>query len=313
MVKLIAARRHRLYGPQGVQDWFEICNSVVYLIGSILLCIGVILLLINFNHPHRYDEAHAGLILIAVALCVIIVVNLHDAGAHLSGIDFRLNLLSHDLQLALVEIGAPLVFVTGAVLYLIAVISMLKMKSLMVEGREHTAIQLLIAGSALWLLGSLHNACQVYINSNALIQLYQKAVYLPLLIASTLLLVSSVLWFKSWPQFVLTRSTQYGAIMIGFIAAILLVMAASVNILRVLYLRKLLKNYTQRIPLDTLPRSVQEQLEGESVSKLQPLLEQNPLTTGPPPQAPRNTTEAVSPEEEPPADITEEEPISIID
>ncbi|MCO5562080.1 hypothetical protein L7F22_015706 [Adiantum nelumboides] len=221
MVKLIAARAHRLYGPRGYEDWFEIVNSVVYLVGTVLLLGGLILLLANFIHPLKYNKAYTGLVLLSIAMCVIILVNLHDLGAHIGGIEFRLDLLGYDPQLALVEVGAPLVYVVGGVLYLIALIFLLKARDHSMTllnlllllgssfgGRERAALQLLIAGSVCWVLGSLHNACQVYNRSSATLQLFQKAVYLPLLVASILFLVSSVLWFRSWPHFVIARTAQ---------------------------------------------------------------------------------------------------------
>lgn len=279
MVKLVAARAHRLYGPRGREDALEILNSVVYLVGTILLLGGIILLLANFSHPLEYNKAHTGLILLAIAMCIIILVNLHDLGAHIGGIDLRLDLLGYDPQLALVEVGAPLVHIIGAILYLIAIIFLLKSRSLLVGGREQVALQLVIAGSVFWVLGSLHNACQVYNRSSATLQIFQKAVYLPLLVASTLLLVSSILWYRSWPHFVLARTAQYGAIVIAIIAAVLVVLGAIANILRVLYLRRLGGSYNHA-PLDTLRGRAHEELVGVSVSRLQPLMEAETPSSG---------------------------------
>ncbi|KAH7290417.1 hypothetical protein KP509_30G047800 [Ceratopteris richardii] len=274
MVKLVAARTHRRYGPHGVQDAFEITNAVVYLVATIFFIGGMTCLLINFTHPLQYKEAHPGLILLAIAICLIILVNLHDILAHLAGIDFRLELLSYDPQLIFIEIAAPLVYVIGAVLYLIAIVFMLQSKSLVQGRKEQAAVQLLVAGSVFWVLGSIHNACQLYSRSSPLVQFLQKAVYQPLLIASTLLLIGSVLWFKGWPNFILARSAQYGAITIGIIAAALMVLGAIINIFRVLYLRRLVGSYAHA-PLDTLWGRAHEELEAASTSRLQPLLEQD--------------------------------------
>ncbi|KAI5058353.1 hypothetical protein GOP47_0026523 [Adiantum capillus-veneris] len=300
MVKLIAARAHRLYGPRGSQDWFELLNSIVFLVGTVLLLAGLILLLANFSHPLKYKKAHTGLIFLSIAVCVIILVNLHDLGAHVGGIDFRLDLLGYDPQLALVEIGAPLVYIIGGVLYLIALIFLLKSKSLVVGGRERAALELLIAGSVCWVLGSLHNACQVYNRSSATLQLFQKAVYLPLLVASILFLVSSVLWFKSWPHFVLVGTPQYGAIVIAIIAAVLVVVAALINILRVLYLRRFGEGHPYA-PLDILRGRAHEELGGLNVSRLQPLLAEQEA-------APAATTATL----ERPASTGEEETFAVI-
>jgi hypothetical protein len=60
------------------------------------------------------------------------------------------------------------------------------------------AYSLLIAGSAFWLLGSIHNAFQVYENTDTRVQFMQKTVSVPLLIANTLFLVATILSFETW-------------------------------------------------------------------------------------------------------------------
>lgn len=129
MVKLIAARTNRRYGPSGRESAFEISNAIVYLVATILLLAGMILLLANFSHPLKYNKAHTGLILLSIAICLIIIVNLHDLVAQVVGIDFRLDLLAYDPQLALVEVAAPLIQIIGAMLYLIGLIFMLKVSA----------------------------------------------------------------------------------------------------------------------------------------------------------------------------------------
>lgn len=56
---------------------------------------------------------------------------------------------------------------------------------------------MLIAGPALWLLGSIQNAFQVYQKTDTRVQLMQKAVSIPFVIATTLILVSAVLFYES--------------------------------------------------------------------------------------------------------------------
>lgn len=58
---------------------------------------------------------------------------------------------------------------------------------------EKHASNLLIAGPALWLAGSIQNACQVYERADGLLQVLQKGVYLPFLMGSQLLLVAGIL------------------------------------------------------------------------------------------------------------------------
>ena len=49
--------------------------------------------------------------------------------------------------------------------------------------------RLVVAGSTLWLIGAIHNAFQVYENTDTRVQFMQKTVSVPLLIANTLFLV----------------------------------------------------------------------------------------------------------------------------
>jgi hypothetical protein len=52
---------------------------------------------------------------------------------------------------------------------------------------------MLIAGPALWLLGSIQNICQVYERANGHVQILQKCVQTPLLLGSTLFLIGGII------------------------------------------------------------------------------------------------------------------------
>ncbi|CAA0835298.1 Unknown protein, partial [Striga hermonthica] len=58
---------------------------------------------------------------------------------------------------------------------------------------ERVALSMLIAGPALWLLGSIHNSCQVYERAGGHVQVLQQSVLIPFLMSSLLFLVGSVL------------------------------------------------------------------------------------------------------------------------
>jgi hypothetical protein len=62
------------------------------------------------------------------------------------------------------------------------------------------AYRLLIAGPLLWLLGSIHNAFQVYEKVDTKVQLLQKTVAIPFLLASTLFVISGILAAENWPS-----------------------------------------------------------------------------------------------------------------
>ena len=119
MVKLVSVRATRMYGPRDSEAACEFANAFSYLVATILILSGFVLMLPGFDHK-------VGLIVFAVALALILLVNLHDMYAQLAGVDYRFGLLASDPQLALVEFGAPLVHTIGAILFLIAVVFMLQ-------------------------------------------------------------------------------------------------------------------------------------------------------------------------------------------
>lgn len=53
-------------------------------------------------------------------------------------------------------------------------------------------LNLLIAGPALWCLGSIHNMCQVYERANGHVQILQKSVQIPFLLGSTVFFIGGV-------------------------------------------------------------------------------------------------------------------------
>ena len=58
---------------------------------------------------------------------------------------------------------------------------------------ERHALNLLIAGPALWVLGSIHNSCQIYERADGHVQILQQSVHIPFLMGSLLFLVGSIL------------------------------------------------------------------------------------------------------------------------
>ena len=55
---------------------------------------------------------------------------------------------------------------------------------------EKHALNLLIAGPVFWVIGSIHNLCQVYERSDGHVQMLQKSVQIPFLMGSLLFLVA---------------------------------------------------------------------------------------------------------------------------
>uniref|UniRef100_A0A5B7AVH6 Uncharacterized protein n=1 Tax=Davidia involucrata TaxID=16924 RepID=A0A5B7AVH6_DAVIN len=58
---------------------------------------------------------------------------------------------------------------------------------------EKHALNMLIAGPALWVLGSIHNLCQIYERADGHVQILQESVHIPFLMGSLLFLVGVIL------------------------------------------------------------------------------------------------------------------------
>ncbi|KAJ6418761.1 hypothetical protein OIU84_002023 [Salix udensis] len=136
-----------------------------------------------------------GLSLLLIALLLIAVVNLHDLVAHLAGIDYRFPLMGYDTQFALVEFAVPVIQALGALLSFLGILFILiqEHKGFGHFKSERHALNLLAAGPALWVLGSIHNSCQIYERADGHVQILQQSVHIPFLIGSSLFFVGSIL------------------------------------------------------------------------------------------------------------------------
>jgi uncharacterized membrane protein len=234
MVKLTSARQCRMYGPPGTRDLLESLNAFVYLFATVLLAAGVVLLLPSFG------VINTGLWMILVGVAVIVLVNFHDLHAHLAGIDYNFRFLTLDTQLWIVELAAPFVQAIGSILLCIATFLLIRANHGAYKHSEMhlklaQSFRLVVAGAALWLLGAVHNAFQVYEKTGLQIQVLQKAVSLPCIIASELLLISGVLALQvsRHDHKLMTISTW-----MALVASGLLVVAAVVNVIRVVALQQ---------------------------------------------------------------------------
>ncbi|KAE9608897.1 hypothetical protein Lalb_Chr08g0240551 [Lupinus albus] len=70
---------------------------------------------------------------------------------------------------------------------------------------EKHALNLLVAGPVLWLVGSIHNACQIYERADGHVQILQQCVYIPFFIGSFSLMLSAILNHVEQ-----SRSTHHG-------------------------------------------------------------------------------------------------------
>lgn len=176
-----------MYGPRLSRNRSEYMNAGLYVFAAIVLLCGFAAQLSN--------EPKSGLVLLLIAFGLIILVNLHDLMAHLAGIDYRFTLMELDTQLPLVEFAVPLVQALGALLNFLAILFLFIQaeKGYGYYKVEKHALNMLIAGTALWVLGSIHNSCQIYERADGHVQILQQSVQIPFLMGSLLLLVGSIL------------------------------------------------------------------------------------------------------------------------
>ncbi|KAJ7965387.1 putative Polypyrimidine tract-binding-like protein [Quillaja saponaria] len=187
MVKLASAREVRTYGPRLARSRAEYINAGLYVFATIVLVSG-------FSAQFS-SEPKSGLILLLIALALIIIVNVHDLVAHLAGIDYRLPLMEYDLQLALVEFAVPVVQAVGSLLLFLGILFLFirEEKGYGYFKLEKHALNMLVAGPILWVLGSIHNSCQIYERANGHVQILQQSVQIPFLMGSLLFMVGAIL------------------------------------------------------------------------------------------------------------------------
>ncbi|OMO56445.1 hypothetical protein COLO4_35640 [Corchorus olitorius] len=187
MVKLASARESRTYGSRLSRNRAEYMNAGLYLFSTVVLICGFAAM---FSR-----EPRSGLVLMLIALAIIIAVNIHDLLAHLAGIDYRFSLMGFDTQLALVEFAVPVVQALGSALFFVGILFLFLQaeKGYGYYKMEKHALGMLIAGPVLWVLGSIHNLCQIYERADGHVQILQQSVQIPFLIGSVLFMVGAIL------------------------------------------------------------------------------------------------------------------------
>ncbi|CAL9121146.1 unnamed protein product [Musa textilis] len=187
MVKLASARESRLYGPQSVENRWEYINAGLHVVAAALLTAGF-----SAELPgHGNDEV--GLAVILVALALLAVVNAHDLVAYMAGIDYQFGLFGYDLQLGLVELAVPLLQMLGSIVTFTGILFLFIQEEKGFDYKmEKHAVNMLIAGPLLWVIGSIHNACQIYERADGDTQILQSGVYVPFLMGSLLFFVAGI-------------------------------------------------------------------------------------------------------------------------
>ncbi|OVA01939.1 hypothetical protein BVC80_9079g80 [Macleaya cordata] len=188
MVKLASARECRLYGSGLTRNRFEYINAGLYVFATVILLCGFVAQLSRIS-------AKPGLVILLIALMLIMMVNVHDLFAHMAGIDYRLQLMGYDIQLALVEFAVPIVLALGSLIFFLGILFVFieEEKGYSYTRLEKHALNLLIAGTILWVIGSIHNVCQIYERADGHVQILQASVQIPFLMGSLLFVVGAIL------------------------------------------------------------------------------------------------------------------------
>lgn len=58
---------------------------------------------------------------------------------------------------------------------------------------EKPVVNMLVAGPVFWVVGSIHNSCQVYERADGHVQILQQFVYLPFLMGSLSFMLGAIL------------------------------------------------------------------------------------------------------------------------
>uniref|UniRef100_A0A6N2K9P1 Myb-like domain-containing protein n=2 Tax=Salix viminalis TaxID=40686 RepID=A0A6N2K9P1_SALVM len=221
MVKLASARESRMYGPKLSKNRAEYMNAGLYLLATIVLVGGFV--------AELSKETKPGLSLLLIALLLIAVVNLHDLFAHLAGIDYLFPLMGYDTQFALVEFAVPVIQALGALLSFLA----------------------------LWVLGSIHNSCQIYERADGHVQILQQSVHIPFLIGSSLFFVGSILNIRDqagWGRHGLGLLSKTW-VWIGIFGSLMLFIGGLTNVVKVFEMQQI-----DGVRLEKLRGGAQERL-----------------------------------------------------
>ncbi|KAF3432866.1 hypothetical protein FNV43_RR23968 [Rhamnella rubrinervis] len=235
MVKLASAREVRMYGPRLSRNRAEYMNAGLYVFATVVLLGGFV--------AQLSKEPKSGLVLLLIALAILIMVNLHDLLAHLAGIDYRLTLMEFDTQLALVEFAVPLVQALGFLLLFLGVLFLFIQAE---KGGAHFklekhALNMLIAGPVLWVVGSIHNSCQIYERADGHVQILQQSVHIPFLTGSVLFMVGAIVNVREQAGFhhhglhLLGRSW----IWLGILGSLLFLIGGFMNVVKVFKMQQI--------------------------------------------------------------------------
>ncbi|XP_061348139.1 uncharacterized protein LOC133293564 [Gastrolobium bilobum] len=273
MVKLATARDFRTYGPGLTRNRYEYINAGLYLFSTIILASAFV--------AQLSSEAQSCLVLFITAFGIILLVNLHDLLAHLAGIDFRLHLLAFDLQFAFVEFAVPVVQMLGTLLSFLGVLFLFvqEEKGYGYLKLEKHALNMLVTGPVLWVVGSIHNSCQIYERADGHVQILQQCVHIPFLMGSLSFMLGAILNHHEQSRVIHHGIHLLGRtwIWLGILGSIMFFIGGLTNLIKVFKMQQMngvrlekLRGGAQERLLCARERQVPLILEHQTISHHQP-------------------------------------------
>ncbi|KAI9096789.1 hypothetical protein K1719_025968 [Acacia pycnantha] len=264
MVKLASARDFRTYGTGMARNRYEYINAGLYLFAAVVLTCGFA--------AQLSSEPKSGLVLLLIAFGLIFIVNLHDLISHLAGIDFLLSLMEFDLQLALVEFGVPITQAVGSLLSFLGIffIFIQEEKRFGYFKLERHALNLLLAGPLLWVIGSIHNSCQIYERADGHVQILLNSVLIPFLMGSLLFLLAAILNHYEQSSVIHHGLHLLGGtwVWLGIFGSMLLFIGGLTNVVKVFKMQQI-----DGLRLEALRGGAQERLMSEREGRVPLILE----------------------------------------
>ncbi|KAG0626024.1 hypothetical protein M758_2G097000 [Ceratodon purpureus] len=226
---------------------FQLANAAVYVVATNLVLVGVVHMLPGWGTA-------AGLWCLLITLVLIVRLNARGLYFQYVGLSFRLKLDPQLDSLNLVKIAGLLLQIFGSLLFLFGITLLWRVtrggfQSSDVAQVTNCAYSLLIAGSAFWISRSVQDSFLVYEDFDTRVQLMQKTVAVPLLLANTLILVSTILRYETWSLPLITLNAPMTATRLAIAATGLLFLSAIVNVICIQKMREFYQNGSLLEPL----------------------------------------------------------------
>ncbi|XP_056694372.1 uncharacterized protein [Spinacia oleracea] len=106
---------------------------------------------------------------------------------------------------------------------------------------ERHALNMLIVGPVLWLIGSVHNSCQIYERADGHIQILQESVTIPFLLGSLLFVVGAIINTRDQSSWIYHGLLLLGNtwVWLGVFGSLLLFIGGLMNVVKVFKMQQM--------------------------------------------------------------------------